>query len=496
MTRRTVGVPAFRRSAPRLPGDVLRSLVACSPFGIFLTDALGSCTFVSDRCQALCGFTAEEALGDGWRSFVHPSDRKRVFAAWNAAVRKGGAFESELRVGRREYRPILTRSTPVLGARGRIVGRSGTVEDLTERKRAESVVRESEARLRHVIASLHEGIVVQDAQGRIVSANPAACGILGLTEDQLLGRTKIDPHWRAMREDGSPLPVEELPSEIALCTGVPCGDVVMGVRRADDSVFWAVANARPLFREGSDTVDGVVISFADITERKESERALRRLSARLLRLQDEERRRIARELHDSTAQALAALAMNLELLAREGAALSRAGRRALSESQALAGQCSREVRSMASLLHPPLLDEVGLASAVRWFCDGVSARTGLEIDLTLPEGLPRLGRELETTVFRIVQEGLTNVHRHSGSSSAAVRIVRRAGLLELEIADRGRGLPPAVLDPRHHADRAIVGVGIPGMRERVRQLGGRLEIESGAEGTVLRARLPLRSHRG
>jgi len=207
----------------------------------------------------------------------------------------------------------------------------------------------------------------------------------------------------------------------------------------------------------------------------------------LLQTQDEERRRIARELHDSTGQKLAALAMNLSLVGKSAEALATPGRKALAESLALLDQSSQEIRTLSYLLHPPLLDERGLAVAVRWFADGFSQRSGVQVKLEMPPDLPRLPEEIETALFRIVQEGLTNTHRHSGSSTATIRLILEQNHVRLEVQDAGKGLPQS----RTNGHMDALGVGITGMRERVKQLGGQMEMETGAHGTTVRVTVPL-----
>ncbi len=222
-------------------------------------------------------------------------------------------------------------------------------------------------------------------------------------------------------------------------------------------------------------------------ERARSDNALRDLSARLMDLQDAERRRIARDLHDSTGQTLAALSMNLSLLTRRATNLEADAKSILSECAVLARRCSDELRTMAYLLHPPLLDELGLVGSVRDYCDGFAERSGIRVDLSVPPDLGRLPKEAETALFRIMQESLTNVHRHSGSRTASIRIVRESAEIRMEVQDTGVGMRP---DVPQTAMGGAVGVGIAGMRERVGQLGGRLEIKTGPGGTTVIAALP------
>ena len=227
----------------------------------------------------------------------------------------------------------------------------------------------------------------------------------------------------------------------------------------------------------------------DITARRKSARTLAQLSGRLLELQDEERRRIARELHDTTGQNLGALSMGLSMVLSVGEFDSRI-KAALEESVVLVEACVREIRTMSYLLHPPLLDELGLVSALRAYSDGYAERTGIYIELDLPEHLPRLPQAIELALFRIVQEGLANIHRHSGSPTAVLRLKHEANRVQLELIDRGRGLPPGTLD-WDMTSASRIGVGIAGMRERARQLSGRLTIASGKTGTTLHVVLPV-----
>jgi signal transduction histidine kinase len=215
---------------------------------------------------------------------------------------------------------------------------------------------------------------------------------------------------------------------------------------------------------------------------------LRELSARLLQLQDDERRRIARELHDSVGQTLAALAMNLSAVRLDFERMAKTVN-ALADSENLVRDMSSEVRTISHLLHPPLLDEAGLQSALRWYVDGFALRSKIDVDLDLPDDFDRLPRESETAIFRVVQECLTNIHRHSESPIARIRLRQRDDEVVVEIADKGKGIPPEL--KQDLASNGTPGVGIRGMRERIRQLGGTLEINSNDSGTVVTVHLPV-----
>jgi PAS domain S-box-containing protein len=224
----------------------------------------------------------------------------------------------------------------------------------------------------------------------------------------------------------------------------------------------------------------------DVTARYRAENDLRVLSAELMRLQDEERRRIGRDLHDSTGQTLAALELGLAQLMHISA-----GRRELVEHCAeLAAQCSLEIRTASYLLHPPLLDELGLLSALRWLAEGFQRRSEIEVRLDLPQTMERLPPDDELSLFRVAQEALTNVHRHSASPWVAIRLTSRSDSIALEIEDAGCGLQGA-FGTEGDANGTAVGVGLAGMRERIRHIGGTFSLESTTAGTRVRTTISI-----
>jgi PAS domain S-box-containing protein len=214
---------------------------------------------------------------------------------------------------------------------------------------------------------------------------------------------------------------------------------------------------------------------------------LRELSRRLLQVQDEERRHIARELHDSAGQTLTVLGMNLSMLLQDIQEKAPDLAKRAEATEKLVQQLHQEIRTASYLLHPPLLDETGLVSALEWYTQGLSTRSGINIDLTIPKDFGRIPRDIELVVFRLVQEGLTNIHRHSGAKNAAIRIARVDDAVSVEIADDGDGMPAEKLA---EVQLGGSGVGIGGMRERVRQFKGSMRIESGASGTKILVNIP------
>ena len=217
----------------------------------------------------------------------------------------------------------------------------------------------------------------------------------------------------------------------------------------------------------------------EVLERKKAAEGLKDLTSKLLKLRDDERRRIARDLHDSVGQLLTAVLMILDSMTREGHGFKAPAVRALFEAKGLVRDSLKEIRVVSYLLHPPLLEESGLESAIRWFLEGFSGRGDISADLMISDDFGRLPPDLEIAIFRVVQECLTNVHRHSESKSAVVKLTRHADRVLVEVTDQGRGMP------------ITQGVGLRGMRERIGQFGGAMEIRSSSDGTTVSATIPL-----
>jgi signal transduction histidine kinase len=223
----------------------------------------------------------------------------------------------------------------------------------------------------------------------------------------------------------------------------------------------------------------------ELKARQQAEESLRRLTAGLFEMQDAERRKISRELHDSLGQYLSGVKMNLEVVSK-----SLPPNALLTECVAVLDESISETRTMSHLLHPPLLDEIGFASAAKWYVEGFSQRSGIQVSLVLPEKLGRLPGSVELALFRVLQESLTNIHRHSHSASAEISVSLHGEEIKLWVRDKGKGLAPDVLEG-FQTNSSYVGVGLVGLRERLRELGGRLEVRSDSPGTSIFASLPI-----
>jgi PAS domain S-box-containing protein len=339
--------------------------------------------------------------------------------------------------------------------------------------------------------------------------NRAALEAAGRKREEVIGLKFWEPWW-------SPLPdeVETLKNSVARAASGEQVREECYFCLADGTLRFGDRTLSPVLDDDGNIVM-IVGTGLDLTEQKELREKLearvkrrtqeleeknqvliehaetvRELSGRLLRAQDEERRRIARDLHDSSGQILAAVQMNLAPLEAAARNLSTDFAQGIRQSMDLVEQLSKELRTVSYLLHPPLLDEAGLPSALRWYVEGFVERSKIDIRLELSPDLGRLPRDMEMTIFRIVQEGLTNIHRHSGSKQAEIRVFPAEDEVCLEIQDNGRGIPVSN-NGGSSSTAAKAGVGIQGMRERIKQLGGRFEIQSDANGTVVTAGFPL-----
>ena len=321
-----------------------------------------------------------------------------------------------------------------------------------------------------LVDRMQQGAAMLDAQGDIIYCNPSLANLLDVPLATVIGiplQNFLDPEDRSS--------CQKLLSE----TKLRPSEGEMRLRRSDGTVTFAHFFFRSLLHDHSAT--GVLVT--DLTARKHQEE----LTSRLQKTQDDERRRIARELHDSVGQLLVAISMNISRIQQEAHKLSPQVARLVDDNDSMVNEVSKQIRTISYLLHPPLLDIAGLASALRWYADGFSERSKIKVDLDIPVEFRRLSSDMEIAIFRMVQECLTNVHRHSGSRSCIVRMIQDNHRLRVEVIDSGRGIPKS----KQSTLSSSGGVGLRGMQERLRQLGGTLEIHSDENGTSVIATLPI-----
>jgi two-component system, chemotaxis family, CheB/CheR fusion protein len=400
-------------------------------------------------------------------------------------------MESGTRSERQIHEPngntYLLRVHPYSGSAGKIEGAVVALVDISALQRASDDIQYARLYAEAIIEAVQESLVVLDSELRVVTANRAFYKTFHVAPKDTEGTLLFDlgnGQWnirklRVALEKALSIDTPMLNFEVE-------HDFPVIGRKA------MILQARQ-FRSPRGGASLVLLSIQDETERRDAELAASRsgiVSARLMRVQDEERRRVARELHDSTAQSLAGLMMNMNQLHRMLQKSDPKILATLAESRALADESIREIRTISYLLHPPLLEDAGLPSALRWFVDGFSKRSGIPVKLAMPPRMSRLAGPLELALFRVAQEGLTNVHRHSGSKSAQVRIAAATGQVTLEISDRGKGLPAELTKPGAGASKTS-GVGIASMCERVKELGGNIEFVSSSNGTTVRAVVPF-----
>ncbi|MGC2549420.1 MAG: PAS domain S-box protein [Candidatus Sulfotelmatobacter sp.] len=471
--------------------------------------------------QRIFGFTPEEAVGQPITMIIPPElqdEEKEIIRR----LRNGERIEhyETVRMTKSGERLNISLTvSPVRDSRGRIIGASKIARDVTERKRIEETLRQRESRLRAAFSQTYSFLILLTPDGTIIDANRATIEASGKQREELIGHKFWEFWWSALPDE-----VAILKNSVAKAAG---GELV----REECSFCLPDGTRRVAHRTLNPVVDDagklvmIVCTGLDITEQQELREKLearvkhrtreleeknqallrqaetvRDLSGRLLRAQDEERRRIARDLHDSSGQILAAVQMILAPLQEQARNLNGDFANGIRQSIELVEQLSKELRTVSYLLHPPLLDEAGLPSALRWYVEGFAQRSKIEVQLEVAPDLGRLPGDMEMTVFRIVQECLTNIHRHSSGKKATIRMLRSDEKICLEIQDNGQGMPISNMpasnmlgskNGRSSARPPRAGVGIQGMRERVKQLGGSFEIKSAETGTVVTVSFPL-----
>lgn len=370
--------------------------------------------------------------------------------------------------------------------RGQGLEADAIARDVAERANFISSLQQSESIFRAVFERVPTGIGILGLDGRPVKGNAMMRIALGYSEEELVSTSmaQLTPpeDWQ-----------KEMPLQEELISGKR-DHYHMSKRliRKDGRIRWV--NVSVVLLRGYDGRPQYALGLSnDITELKESEERLRELSARVLRLQEDERRRIARDLHDSTSQLLTALSLNLGVLKQSKLKSDPEARRLISHCLQLAKESAQEVRSLSYLLHPPLLEDFGLCGALREYVRGFAGRSGIRVKLRIPRDVSavRLPCEVESTLFRIVQESVANVRKHSKSNAVVISLKLHRGNLGLRITDNGCGIAPEILARIERGEAAGLGVGISGMLERVEQLRGGMKIRSAGTGTSVQVMLPV-----
>lgn len=502
-----------RKQAERTTG-LLAAIVDSSDDAVISKNLDGTITTWNTGAQRIFGYSAEEAIGRQITMLI-PPDRLSEETIILERLKRGERIDhyETIRL-RKDGIPLHISLTisPVKDGHGRIIGASKIARDITERKQVEQALAE-----RALLLDLsNDAILVRDANDRLTFWNKSASELYGFSCKEAIGRVSHE----LLRTEFSESP--ERITEQLHRDGRWSGELL---HTRKDGRQIVVVSRWALDRDQAGNLKCVLETNNDITEQKQLESELRgseerlrvlanelenqvrvrthqleqrnievlqqsdqlrELSSRLQQTQDDERRRIARELHDSAGQVITVLGMNLACIAQGVGRNAKVGK-AIEESRELTQQLSKEIRTLSYLLHPPLLDENGLPGAIQWFMQGLAERGSLKCELIIPKDFGRLSDDMEVTIFRIVQECLTNIHRHSGSKTATISLSREGGSVSLQIQDEGKGIPAEMLA---EIQGRRTGVGITGMRERVRHLNGTIDIQSNANGTKISVTLP------
>jgi PAS domain S-box-containing protein len=501
ITARKLAETALRESEERF-----RAIVQATPECVKVVGADGTLLAMNSAGCGMVEANGEtEIIGQSVYGLIAPAYRQK-FIDFNESVCQGqtGHIEFEIVGLKGTRRWMETHAVPMRDPASGQTVQLAVTRDVTARKEADEKLRRSEEELRALANSIPQLAWMADPDGEIFWYNRGWYEYTGTTLEQM-----ESGGWKAVH-DPTVLP-EVLERWTDSVRNETPFEMEFPLRGADGVYRWFLTRVSP-FRDDKGKVMRWFGTNTNIDEQRQLLRSLseardhlekrveertgelaaanlslRNLSARLLKVQDEERKRLARELHDSVGQILAALSMNIAVVQAQSYKLDSIGARAVLENVQLVQQASSEIRTLSHLLHPPLLEIAGLASALRWYVDGFSERSNIKVELEIPDDFVRLPDDLELAIFRVVQECLTNIHRHSESATAAIQIQQHGNTLKVRVQDNGKGIP--LEKQRELIEASRGGVGFGGMRERVRQLGGSLEIQSNGDGTVIIATL-------
>jgi PAS domain S-box-containing protein len=441
---------------------------------------------VNEAHCKLTGYSREELLQMHFFDITHPEDRPKDIDKFRRLVSgEITQYSNEKRYIRKDGQIVWVHVhlSMVRDEAGKPLHTVAIVQDITERKQVQEALRQSQERYQLATSAGRVAVFDWNLQTGEIYVDPWLKTSLGYEDPEIPNH--LDGWEPLIHPEDFQLIRQRL------------RDYLDGRRpfyqnesrrfHKDGSIRWFDSRGEAI-RDARGQAIRIIGTVVDITEQKQAREELEQLSLRFLGLQDEERSRIARELHDVTAQNL--FAATLGLARAEGRLLPAELKETLAECQTLCEQSLKEVRTLSYLLHPPMLDQVGLIAALQWYIDGFTKRSGIEVGLLASEEIGRLSQEIERDLFRVVQEALTNVHRHSGSPVAIVRLEKQGHQLVIQVKDEGRGIYQKS-DEVAASGIELLGVGIRGMQERLRQLNGRLEIESSNHGTTVTAAVPL-----
>ncbi len=466
-----------------------------APLGIYETDADGQCVYTNRKWSVMSGLSASESLGHGWKKALYPDDRERVFEGWQADAQRGTAWEYRLLNPQGETRRIRAVGGPIYSANGTLTGYVGTVEDVTESKQAVQALQDSEALNRVVLNSLPANIAVIKADGKIQAINEAWQRFSQLNGDPTAGVIYTGSNYLEACKRSAAEGSEDAQKALA---GI---QDVLAYRRPSFEMEYLISQKRwfhmlvvPL---AGAVGSGAVISHVDITARKQAEsalqqsrRELRALTGRLINAQEEERKRISRELHDDLSQKLALLAFDTGSLLQALPASVDEIKESLRNFQVRVVQLSQDVRRISHQLHPSILEDLGLTAALGELCEEFSAREGIEVQFE-QEAMPKaLSVDVASCLYRVAQEALHNVSKHARASHARLKVRGSPEGIHLCICDTGVGFDS-------EAGLSRPGLGIVSMEERVRLVHGEFSINSQpGQGTEVRVFVPLSRETG
>jgi PAS domain S-box-containing protein len=463
---------------------LLAAIVSSSDDAIISKTLDGIITTWNKGAERIFGYTAEEAIGQRI-TLIIPPERQPEESDILDRLRRGQAVDHFHTIRRRKDGTLLDVSlsiSPVRDSSGQVIGASKVARDITVQKRAEHELRESEQRFR----------VITDASPIMVwmSGTDKLCYYFNKGWLDFVGRTLEQESGNGWAENVHPEDFERcLQIYVSNFHARRPFEMEYRMRHHTGQYRWILDRGVPRYAADG-TFEGYVGGCLDIHSQKEAAEKVRIAdeTVRLMKIQDEERRRIARELHDCAGQTLTVLSLSLAQLVQKAEGIAPELVKDGKEIEEVVQQLHREIRTTSYLLHPPLLDECGLASALNWYVEELSRRSGIALKLDIADNVGRLPSEMELAVFRLVQECLTNIHRHSGSKTADIRVFVKGGNLCVEVTDEGKGIPPERLAEIRTGGS---GVGIRGMRERLRQFGGELMIESNGSGASVIACVPV-----